>query len=198
MATITGAQALAMVDQQIRPMADQLYRAYAKALNIVNRYNALGGGQTAITTMQAESPPELTDAANFLLSVFSQAWIVEKSWNLQGGTTLVPNTADAVGDNILPQVTGAKCVNVVTQIEQFLNWLLSTAASDALAWTDTGRAGVAYYNTVMSPSQFGNPTLSLTDAENFVTRCQAIVTQYQANSNAIVNVLLAVAQHPTS
>jgi len=59
------------------------------------------------------------------------------------------------------------------------------------------RGGLAYLNTVLQMSSYGPGTPVLSDASNFITRCTELRTNYEANSNANLNTLLALAVNPT-
>ncbi len=55
------------------------------------------------------------------------------------------------------------------------------------------RGGLSFINTVLQASNYGPPTLVLSDATNFITRCTELKTNYEANSSANLNNLLALA-----
>jgi phage tail sheath gpL-like len=58
------------------------------------------------------------------------------------------------------------------------------------------RQGTAYLNTVMQCSSYGSSPVVLADAQNFVTRCGELVTNYQASANTNLNTLLTPAVNP--
>lgn len=58
------------------------------------------------------------------------------------------------------------------------------------------RGGVSWFQTVMMCSSFGPSPVVLSDAGNFINRCTELVTNYEANSFANLNTILAVATNP--
>jgi len=53
-------------------------------------------------------------------------------------------------------------------------------------------------NTVLQVSQYGPSPIVLSDAQNFLTRCNELLTNYQAGANANLTTILQVAVNPTS
>lgn len=62
----------------------------------------------------------------------------------------------------------------------------------------SARGGTSWIQTVMQVSSFTNGTIVLSDAQNFLTRCGELKTNYQANTNANLNTLLAAAVNPNT
>jgi hypothetical protein len=60
------------------------------------------------------------------------------------------------------------------------------------------RGGVAWLNTVIQVSSYGPSPIVLADAGNFINRCTELIANYQASSNANLNILLAAAVNPNS
>lgn len=58
------------------------------------------------------------------------------------------------------------------------------------------RGGVSWLNTVIQCSQYGPTPIVLADAQNFLTRCGELTANYQAGSNANLNVILTAAVNP--
>jgi hypothetical protein len=58
------------------------------------------------------------------------------------------------------------------------------------------RMGTAFLNTVLQCSSFGPATIVLTDAQNLITRCTELKTEYQASSSAKLTTLLTAAVNP--
>lgn len=195
MATITDPQAIAFVNNIVRPAADKLAQLYYQGVSLSERWTALGGGQPAIDVL-ATDLKAAADLATGPTGMYGQLWLAEKTWFLLGATSLIPNTADTIADGAGPDgrpiITGAMAVAVMARVTEWLNYVLSSAGSFA----DTTRANVSYYNTLLAPSSYGPLTLSVADAGNFINRCDEIAANYQAASNANLNSILAVAVNP--
>jgi hypothetical protein len=192
---ITDPAAIKFSNERVRVSADRLAQAYYKAVQVKTRWDALGGGQAAIDQM-----PELRTLAATMATLYEWCWRTEKLWFILGGTSLIPNNSEVVYDNgsatgpdpNRPQITGQNCVAVIDRVVQFQNWLLSATGSFA----DALRNAVSWYNTVLAASSEGPSPLTVADAGNFVTRCSELKTNYEANTNVNLGILLAVAVNP--
>ena len=193
MPDITNPLAIKFSDERVRTSADRLAQAYDEAVDLKTRWDALGGGATALAVMAAD----IQDAASRFTEFYKWCLHTEKLWFIHDSTTLIPNTADAVVDQSpgdgRPANTGAKCNNVMTRVIEFQNWMLSLAGS----FTDVTRVNVGYLNSVIKASREG-PTIDTTIAGDFINRCSELKTNYEASSNANLNTLLALAVNPNS
>lgn len=114
-------------------------------------------------------------------------------WLAEGGTALVPNDATVIADGApsdgRPEITGAEVVGVITQVSQFANWLDHGEYVATVEHTDNG----AYRHAIMRVAMSTAATLDATDAATVITRCAELSAEIEANTNARLNVLLAVA-----
>lgn len=195
MANIVSLIAVKFSNERVRPSSDLLSQAYYLAVAAGNRWTTLGSGQPALDQMQVD----LLTVANRIISAYDYAYWTEKNWFMTGLAAMFPNDASAVFDNggasqrtDAPLLTGAKVTNVVTRCQEFQNWLLSTAGS----FTVATRSGVAWLNTVLQCSSYAASPIVLADAQNFITRCSELQTNYQAASNANLTTLLSAAVNP--
>jgi hypothetical protein len=138
---------------------------------------------------------DIRRAATQVIHTFEFAFLTEKVWFL-GVNSAFPNTTEAVADGSpadrRPEATGAKVNAVMSRTVEFQNWLLSQAGS----FSDAARSGSAYYNTVLMASNYGPPTMSDSTAENLITRCGELASNYEASSNTNLSSLLAMAVNP--
>ena len=113
-------------------------------------------------------------------------------WWAEGGT-IVPNDATVIEDGSpadgRPEITGAKIVAVITQSTEFANWLDHGEYVTNVVDTDNG----AYRHAILAVAMSEASTLDANDAATIITRCGQLSTELEANTNARLNVLLAVA-----
>lgn len=303
---ITAQTDLNFSDQRIRPAADQLSRAYRRAVSLISRWTALGSGAAALAVMSAD----IRFAASALADAFAFCELTERIWFLGINTDFSSNDGTAVSDGSpgdgRPTNTTAAVNGVMNRVVEVQNWLLSVAGSftaipqvetatavgtigtsgnatvivtanqmtgtprtvsvavtsgdTAAVWagkvrtalatdstvnvffavsgagtsivltaltaaandltmnvslangTNTGitaapnsanttagvavRGGLSWMNTVLQASNYGPVTLVLSDAQNFINRCTEMKTNYEANSSANLNTILALAVNP--
>lgn len=193
---INSAAAVKFSNERVRPGADLLARVYYRCDAARDRWDGLGGGQTAINQMEGD----IRAAANAAVSLYEWCFRTEKIWFLLGGTSLIANNSEPIYDNsdrsaqdpTRPPITGQMAVRVIDRVVQFQNWLLSAAGS----FEDSTRLGTAYYNTVIAASSDGPATMGVADAGSFMNRCGELRSRYEANSNQELGFLLAVAVNP--
>lgn len=195
MPDITDPQAIQFSNGTVRRASDLLARVYNSCLDASSRWVALGGGQTAIDVMEND----IRSAAGRIMETYKRSFDVEKYWFIFGGEAMIPNTADPIIDGSAsdgrPSITGSDAVDLVNRCIQIQNWLLSDDTPPS--FTDIDRNSVAAINTVMAVTRAGKFPMLVTDAGNFINRCDELVANYQANSNANLNNVLSVSPNPT-
>jgi len=189
---ISSPEALKFSNERVRPAADRLARAYYLADAAKDRWNGLSGTTAdKIVVMGAD----IRSACDQIYEAFLWAFTTEKVWFL-GINAQFPNTSEEVSDgspaDSRPANTGAKVNAVLSRAVEFQNWLLSTDGS----FTNGGRAGLAYLNTVLAASSYGAPTLSEADAGNAINRFGELAANYEASTNANLNSILTIAVNP--
>lgn len=193
---INSAAAVKFSNERVRPSADLLARAYYRCDAARDRWDGLGGGQTAVDQMASQ----IRLAADSLIALYEWSFRTEKLWFQKGGTAFIPNNSEQVWDNSdrtgqdpgRPPITGEKVVRIIDRIVQLQNWLLSAAG----LFDDATRINVAYYNTVLAVSSDGASPMAVADAGNFMNRCGELRARYEANSNQELGFILAVAVNP--
>jgi hypothetical protein len=189
--TITDPTAIKFSNEQARVAADKLAQSYALCDAARDRWDSLGGGQTAIDVMESD----IRSAADSVVVAYQHCFLAEKLWFL-GTNIIIPNTSEAIGDgspaDSRPAATGAKVHGVMDRAVQMQNWLFSATQS----FTDTARNNAATFNTVIEASSNGPPTMTVAAAGNMMTRCSELRTNYEANTQANLNALLAFAVNP--
>jgi hypothetical protein len=189
--TITDTTAVKFSNEQARVAADKLAQAYALCDDARDRWDSLGGGQPAIDVMEGD----IRSAADAVVTAYLHCFLAEKLWFL-GTNIVIPNTSEAISDgspaDSRPAATGAKVHGVMDRAVQMQNWLFSATQS----FTDTARNNAATFNTVIEASSNGPPTMTVAAAGNMMTRCSELRTNYEANTQANLNALLAFAVNP--
>lgn len=193
---VTDINAIRFCNEHVRVNADKLAQAYTAVNDARNRWDALGGGSGAISIMGSQ----IKSVADRLVSLYESCYRAEKIWFLLGATSLIPNTSDPIFDNSdrtaqdpsRPPMTGQSVVALVDRLVQFQNWLLSSTGD----FSDPARNSASYYNTVLAGSNSGPLVLTVSNAENEMTRFSELRTRYQANTNQELGIILAVAVNP--
>lgn len=187
--------AIKFSNEQARVACNLNARAYRLSSAVVARWNGLGGGQPALNVMAAD----IRACADAITTAYTFAYSAEVYWFL-GVNSSFPNDATQVWDNgqftaqdpNRPLATGAKVQAVMSRVIEFQNWLLSATES----FTDSARNNRGALNTVYQASNAGAATLALSDAGNAINRFTELKTNYEANTNANLNSLLAFATNP--
>jgi len=189
---VTDPTAIGFSNNRGRTSADLLSQCYYRASALITRWNSLGGGQAALNVMSAD----IRNMGDRLMAAYEFCFRTEKIWFLLGASTLIPNTATAISDSSpgdgRPAITGAQENAVINRVVEFQNWLFSATES----FTDAARNNAAAYNTVLQASNNGPATIAVSDAGNLINRCTELTANYQANANANLGTLLAVAVNP--
>lgn len=185
-------------NEVIRPAADRMASLYYECDYL--RQLKIADGDTAITI-------QLREGQIRSVSDLMRDWIVNSStrdnvWFNVGMpspyNTQFPNTAsevveDGAPDDGRPVITGADVHEIMTQLIQFQNWM----ADGAFGGPGTGTNVEAMMNTIIVVGGDGNNPLQNAQVDNFVdNRCAEVVVEYQANSNAKLTSVLAVAPNP--
>lgn len=192
---VTDINAIRFCNQRVRVNADKLAQAYNLGVAAIDRWNVLGGGQTAVDIMG----PDIKKICDRFEDVYHMSFLTEKMW-FAWASALIPNDNNQIFDNqdntaqdpLRPPMTGAIVNNLITRTIQFQNWLLSATGS----FTDSARGSVDWYNTILHASNNGVAVLTVANAGNAITRFSELKTRYQASSNAELNTILAVAVNP--
>lgn len=191
---ISGAAQIAFCNNTIRPGSNMLGQAYTSGRARNSRWVGLGSGAAALAQMLVE----ITKTADFFLQLYDQVFRDEKEWQLKGQGAFIPQDAGALifdvqgaQDPSRPGMNAANVFNLVSEEIAFRQWLQNGAFATG------GTAGnYASYNTVMQVSSKGPTPIVLGDATNFITRCAELIARYEANNNAVLNVVLACATNP--
>jgi len=198
MANINNPDQINFCDNIIRPGANMLCQAYYSAKARAQMWNANGAGDSALALMG-----DLIRATSDFLAlhggVYEFSALGEQTWNLKGNIAFIPNDAsvlilDGPGGNTQRQpqpINGANVNIVAAQLISFRQWLQNNSFT-------TGGTGGNFANlqSILQTSRYGVPVPLLSDAQNFITRCNGLVAQYEANSNNILNNLLVCASNP--
>lgn len=184
---VTNQIAIRFCNERVRVASDQLQRSHYLADAAKDRWDALGGGAAALTVMH----DDIRKAADAVLAVYPHCMFTERIWFL-GVDALFPNDATTVDDGSpadgRPAATGSKVHSLMTRIVEFQNWLRSALQS----FTDPLRNNTGTLDTIIEASSSGRKTMTLTQAQNMITRCSELRTNYKATSNANLNTLLAL------
>jgi hypothetical protein len=194
---ITDINVIKFSDQRIRIVCDMLARAYYKCDEVRDRWDALGGDQPALDIMQND----IKAAADAVMDAYFHCVLDERIWFVGDGTNginiLTPNTVDTVVDGSPADgrstCTGQKIHAAMERVVQWQNWLLNNAGGQ---FGSAARDGLACLNTVVVCSKYGQETITLSNAGNFLTRCSELRTEYEANSGLKLATILNLAVNP--
>jgi len=198
MANISAADQIGFCNNVIRVGANLLGQSYTSCKARLQRWTGLGAGAAALAAMSTQ----IRSTADFMVvngSVYNFCMLAERTWLLKGSTAYIANDGaslilDGQGqqDSSRPPMNAANVNIVAAQLIAFRQWLQNNS------FTVTGTAGdFTNYNQILQVSSNGLPTMLLSDATNFMSRCSDIVTQYEATSNNILNNILVVAPNPS-
>ncbi len=203
MANINAADQIAFCNNVVRVGANLLGQSYTSCKSRLQRWQGLGSGASALAAMTSPIN-EIRNTANFIIlnGVWDFCQLAERTWFLKGTTTYIPNDGaslilDGPGggtqDSGRPPINAANVNIVVAQLISFRQWLQNDS------FTTTGTAGdFANHNNILQVSSNGPPgAMGLSDATNFMNRCNDLVTQYEANSSNILNNILVAATNPS-
>lgn len=188
---ITDPAAVKYSNEQIRVSASRMANSYYVAKSLAQRWVALGSGQPALDALRAD----MRAAADHLVlthKTIHQSGLIWQGFQSQAGAAPIENTGETIVDGSAtdgrPQITGAQANNIVTRLQEYLNW------GDLGAFTASANkgGGGAWLYTISDVGNDGRDP-DLTTAGNFITRCNDLVTDYEAGSNAKLNTILAVA-----
>lgn len=173
-------------NQYIRPPADLMAREYNQGISLLTQWNSLGGGANATQVMAG------------LLQVYALTMIdnqhlltgYENWWDGEG-SALIPNNSttlnDGSGADGRQPITGAQATTLITNLRSRVNWLAAGTAT----WPTTTplQSGGANLNTVIACAATPNAT----NCGTLINRITELQTQYQANTNAVINAIQQVA-----
>ena len=192
MADITDATAIAYSNNSLRVGADLLAQSYNLCDATKAQWDGLGGGQSALDVASMQTSIRTSSAR--LMKTLNLAFERYRLWFAAGVNSLITNSADdAIVDGSpsdgRPAINGDDGHNIATQLRVLQGWLFNGTFSFSLVcvWAE--------YDTVL---QMNKPTLVLADVQNYITRCGELKTQMEANTNAKLNQVLAVAVNPGS
>ncbi len=191
---ITNPAAVKFSNEHIRTSADRLAQIYDGCRQFSLRWTALGSGQEAVDALTGALKPLAdfigTESRNFLHNT-ALIWQLHQ---IHIGTVIVPNNGQDIVDGSpsdgRAQITGAQANLVIDRIREHLFWL--DQGTDT--WTNqnnNGGGGTNLYQ-VLDVGSLGR-VHDLTRAGNFVNRCNALVTNMEASTNAKLNTVLAAA-----
>lgn len=188
---VTNSSAISFSDVYIRTRADLLAQEYNRGVALLNRWNALGGGQAATNVMSAD----IAAYAAAMVQNHGQFWLSENMW-LGFGQTLLAAGAGTIQDTAVsvpdgrPIITADQAITIVTLWRQRMNWLAGATAT----WLSTSptSGGGANLNTVIAAAT--NPSSG--NSGTLMNRITELQTQYTANTNAVLSAILAVAVNP--
>ena len=191
---VTDIDVVKFSNERVRTVCDRLGRAYYYCDSTKDRWDSLGGGQPALDIMQSD----IKTAANAILEAYFHCIIDERIWFVGNGAsginTLTPNTSESISDGSQADGrspnTGQKVHACMERVVEFQNWLLNNSGGQ---FTSSLRNGLACLNTVLVCSSYGPNIINLTNANNFLTRCEELRVNYEATSNLNLGTILALA-----
>ncbi len=190
---ITDPAAVKFSNEHIRTSADRLAQIYDGCRQFSSQWTALGSGQSALDALSANLTPLAdfigTNTRNFLHNT-ALIWQLHQT---HVGTIIIENTSEVIvspGNDTRAPITGAQANLLIDRIREHLFWLDQNTDT----WTNqnnNGGGGTNLYQ-VLDVGSLGRAH-DLTRAGDFVNRCDAVVTNMEASTNAKLNTVLACA-----
>jgi hypothetical protein len=185
MPNITSSEAFKFLNESIRPGCNRLGKMYYLVDAARDRWAGLSG-----TTAQKKAimVQDIHDAADAARDAFRWTFDREQLWFL-GVNTIITDTADLIADgrtDVIP-VTGSQANRGIDRFRQFNNEM-RTGDFDSFA-----AGNYATFNQVLVVCTDGPLAFLDSDVVNFINLCSTIANRYEANVNAELNTLIALA-----
>lgn len=198
MADITDPEAIEFSNRFVRTAANRLGTLFYEA-----RYlDELRVSDGDIATTIAQRTNHIRQIADLMIRTVQDLRKLENIWfNVGTGSALNVKITNDAGDDLIDgapgdgrqAITGADVHSVMSRVIDIRKWMADAAFGGA----GNGSSFDAMLNTMVVVGTAGNNPLQNAQATTFIAnRCGEIVNEYEANSNAKLNHILAVAVNP--
>lgn len=194
MPDITDAEAVRFCNEKVRQAADRLATLFYEARHL----DELRVADNDIATTIALRGSHIRRVSDYMLEVVQFLRPIENLWfNVGTGSSLNLKITNDAGDTVIDghqqAITGADVHNLMSRVVDIDNWMNDAAFGGA----GNGSFFDSMLNTIVVVGSSGNIPLQNTQTTTFIAnRCAEIVNEYEANANAKLNHILAVALNP--